>query len=124
MKAKSLHLFRKSTKSMPARAAAMALGVGVLGCGMAVGNIVIYESYVILSGGPQNGDYYYEMKDNGGNNSTFSSINHNINLLSSPSLLLKGGEVKTTATNNDYQNSNNRETLNWRLYRDGTTAPS
>ncbi len=96
----------------------------IFNCGVAHGNIVIYESFVILAGGPQSGDYYYEMKDNGGTNATFSSINQDINLLTFPSVVLKGGQVRTTASSNDYQNANNRETLNWRIYRDGTIAPS
>ena len=84
--------------------------------------VSIYEGYIIINGGPNSGDYYYELKDNGGTNTTFSSFSISRNLLSSPSLTLKGGEVKTSSANGDYQNANNTLNLQYRIYRSGASA--
>ncbi|NDF99657.1 MAG: hypothetical protein EB101_12210, partial [Chitinophagia bacterium] len=84
--------------------------------------VSITEGYIIINGGPNSGDYYYELKDNGGTNTTFSSFSISRNLLSSPSLTLKGGEVKTSSANGDYQNASNTLNLEYRIYRDGASA--
>ena len=81
------------------------------------------ESYVIISGGSGAGDYYYEVIDNGGGNTPLVSIG-NYNLLSGTNLVLKGGQNKVTVTPNDYQKSWNTQSINYRFYLDGSTAPS
>ncbi|NBO93983.1 MAG: hypothetical protein EBV06_17005, partial [Planctomycetia bacterium] len=85
----------------------------------------IYETYVVITGGPSSsGQYYYEGKDNGGTNTPFANINQSINLLASPTLTLNGGQVKTSASSGDYQNSNNYEAMLWRFYSASGSAPS
>jgi autotransporter-associated beta strand protein len=85
-------------------------------------NAVFKETYLILNGGPQAGDYYYEGLDAGGGNVTINSINGSINLLSG-SLTLKGGEVKTTMSGGDYQNGNNWMKMYYRFYDQTETVP-
>jgi hypothetical protein len=92
---------------------------------LARADLSIYETYIILTGGPSSaGQYFYEGKDSGGTNTPFSSINQTINLLASPTLTLNGGQVKTTATSGDYQNSNNYEAMLWRFYSTAGSTPS
>ena len=81
------------------------------------------DSFVILSGGPSGAAYYYTVKGSSANTS-FSSINQSVNLLASPAITLNGGEVKTTASGGDYQNTNNYETVYYRFYNSGSSAPS
>lgn len=87
-------------------------------------NAVFRETYIIINGGPQAGNYYYEGLDNGGANVRFDSINQSINLLSGATLTLKGAEAKTLMSSGDYQNSNNGMTNYYRFYDSTTTAPS
>ena len=81
------------------------------------------DSFAILTGGPSGSSYYYKVKGSSANTS-FSSINQSINLLASPAITLNGGEVKTTASNGDYQNGNNYENLYYRFYQASGSAPS
>ena len=81
------------------------------------------ESYVIISGGSQAGNYYYEVIDNGGNNVQLVNIG-NYNLLSGTDLVLKGGQNKVTVTSPDYQKSWNVQSMNYRFYLDGSTVPA
>ncbi|MEI6399571.1 MAG: hypothetical protein WCO71_12445, partial [Pseudomonadota bacterium] len=93
--------------------------------GFALADVSIYESYIIINGVPgSSGDYYFKLKDNGASNTSFASINQSLNLLASPSLTLKGGQTKTTATSGDYQNNTNYETLFYRFYDSTAVAPS
>jgi hypothetical protein len=87
-------------------------------------NAVFRETYIIINGGPQSGDYYYEGLDNGGGNVRFDSINQSINLLSGATLTLKGAEAKTLMSGGDYQNGNNGMTNFYRFYDSASTAPS
>ena len=50
------------------------------------------DSFIIINGGPQAGDYYYKMAG-GSANTAFSSINENVNLLSSPTLTLGASPI-------------------------------
>ena len=85
--------------------------------------ITITDAFVILTGGPSGSSYYYNAAGSS-TNTSFNSISQNINLLVSPAITLNGGEVKTTATGGDYQNSNNYERLIYRFYNSGSSAPS
>lgn len=81
------------------------------------------DSFVILTGGPSGNSYYYTVKGSSAN-TAFSSINQNVNLLSSPAITLNGAEVKTTATDGNYQNESNYENLYYRFYKSSDSAPS
>ena len=83
--------------------------------------MTITETYVIINTG--SGNYFYEGKDNGGSNTTFNSINTNINLLGG-TLTLNGGQTKTSASGGDYQNATNYENLYYRFYNSAGAAGS
>ncbi|NBS55256.1 hypothetical protein EBT23_06855 [bacterium] len=82
-------------------------------------DITITDAFVILNNG--SGNTYYKATGSS-QNTSFNGLTVSINLLSSPSVTLAGGQTKTTASNGDYQNSSNYENLYYRFYDSSTTA--